>query len=112
MKWHAKGRTKDGILRHSSDGETWNSFNLLHLEFSADSRNVWLALTSDEFNPFENISTSHSTWPVMLVPYNLPPWMCMKQMSFILFLAIPGPNSPSMDLDVYLQPLTDELQEL
>jgi hypothetical protein len=36
----------------------------------------------------------------------------MKQSSFILSLIIPGPSSPGMDLDVYLQPLIEELQEL
>jgi hypothetical protein len=36
----------------------------------------------------------------------------MKQTSFILSLVIPGPSSPDMDIDVYLQPLIDELLEL
>lgn len=36
----------------------------------------------------------------------------MKQTSFILSLIIPGPSSPGMDIDVYLQPLIEELQEL
>jgi len=108
----AEGRTKDGVLRHPADGKAWKSFDLLHLEFSADRGNVRLGLTSDGFNPFGNMSTSHSTWPVMLVPYNLPPWMCMKQTSFILSMIFPGPSSPRMDINVYLQPLIEELQEL
>jgi hypothetical protein len=112
MRWHAEGRTKDGVLRHPADGEAWRSFDNLHPDFASDSRNVRLGLLSDGFNPFGNMSTSHSTWPVMLIPYNLPPWMCMKQPSFILSLIISGPKSPGMDIDVYLQPLIDELQEL
>jgi hypothetical protein len=48
----------------------------------------------------------------MPVPYNLFPWMCMKKMSFILSLVIPGLSSPGMDIGVYLQPLIDKLQEL
>jgi len=36
----------------------------------------------------------------------------MKQTSFILSLVIPGPSSPGMDIDVYLQPLINELLEL
>jgi hypothetical protein len=112
MRWHVEGRTKDGVLRHPADGEAWKSFDLLHPEFLADSKNVRLGLTSYGFNPFGNMSTSHSTWPIMLVPYNLPHWMCMKQTSFILSMIIPGPSSPGMDIDVYLQPLIEELQEL
>jgi hypothetical protein len=75
MRWHEKDCTKDGVLRHPADSEAWKSFDLLHPEFSANSRNVRLGLTSDGFNPFGNISTSHNTWSVMLVPYNLPHWM-------------------------------------
>jgi hypothetical protein len=112
MRWHVEGRTKDDVLRHPADGEAWKSFDLLHPKFSADSRNIRLGLTSNGFNPFGNMSTSHSTWPVLLVPYNLPPWMCIKQTPFILSLIIPGPSSPGMDIDVYLQSLIEELQKL
>jgi len=100
------------VLRHSADDEACKSFELLHPEFSPNSRNVRLSLISNRFNSLENMSTSHSTWPVMLVPYNLPHWMCMKQTSFILSLIIPCPSSPGMGIDVYLQPLIEELQEL
>jgi hypothetical protein len=79
IRWHAEGRTRDGVLRHQANGEAWRSFDIVHPDFMVDSRNVRLGLTSDGFNPFGNMSTSHSKWPVILVLYNLPPWMCMKQ---------------------------------
>ncbi|XP_019259987.1 PREDICTED: uncharacterized protein LOC109238017 [Nicotiana attenuata] len=46
------------------------------------------------------------------MPYNLPPWMCMKQEFFILSFLIPGPKAPSNNIDVFLQPLIKELNEL
>jgi hypothetical protein len=109
MRWHVEGCTKDGVSRHPADSEAWKSFDLLYPEFSADIRNVRLGLTLDGFNQFGNMSTSHITWPIILVSYNLPHWMCMKQTSFILSLIIPSPSSPGMDIDVYLQPLIEEL---
>jgi len=112
MKWHADKRTKDGVLRHPANGLAWKEFDERYLEFASDPRNVRLGLSSDIFNPFGNMSTSHSTWPVMLVPYNLPPWMCMKQPSQMLSLIISGPRSPGMKIDVYLEPLISELKEL
>jgi hypothetical protein len=112
MRWHAEGRTRDGVLRHPANEKAWISFDNLHPDFIVESRNVRLGLASDGFNIFGNMSTSHNTWSILLVPYNLPHWMCMKQMSFILSLVILGPSSPSMDIDVYLQPLIDEVQEL
>ncbi|XP_071714365.1 uncharacterized protein [Rutidosis leptorrhynchoides] len=58
------------------------------------------------------MSVSHSTWPVVLMPYNLPPWLCMKKPFLFLSLLIPGPSAPGNNIDVYMQPLVDELKEL
>ena len=80
--------------------------------FALEPRNVRLGLATDGFNPFGTMSVSYSTWPVLLFPYNLPPWMCMKRPYMFLTLLIPGPKGPSNDIDVYMQPLIDELKEL
>ncbi|GKC33034.1 hypothetical protein Tco_1040328 [Tanacetum coccineum] len=112
MRWHDTGRTKDGKVRHPADGLAWSAFNDRHLQFASDPRSVRLGLASDGFNPFGTMSTSHSTWPVLLVPYNLPPWICMKRQSFILSSIIPKEKVPSNDIDVYLKPLIKELQLL
>ena len=58
------------------------------------------------------MSISHSTWPVVLMAYNLPPWMCMKPEYYMLSLLIPGLRSPGNDIDIYLQPLIEELKVL
>ncbi|XP_042460417.1 uncharacterized protein LOC122043920 [Zingiber officinale] len=112
MTWHDRGRPKDGNLRHPADGKAWKEFDMLYPDFAKEPRNVRLGLASDGFNPFRTMSIAHSTWPVVLVNYNLPPWMCMKPEYFILSLLIPGPESPGNNIDVYLQPLVDELNEL
>ncbi|XP_071714506.1 uncharacterized protein [Rutidosis leptorrhynchoides] len=68
--------------------------------------------SDDGFNPFGNMSNSHSTWPVVLIPYNLPPWMCMKKPYFMLSLLIPGPSALGNNIDVNLEPILDELKLL
>lgn len=50
--------------------------------------------------------------PVFVVPYNLPPEMCMKQNNLILALVIPGPDYPGKNLNVFMQPLIDEMDDL
>ncbi|KAH0685856.1 hypothetical protein KY285_016411 [Solanum tuberosum] len=112
LRWHDEERSKDGKLRHPADGLAWKDFDRLHPDFALDCRNVRLGLSSDGFNPFRTMSISHSTWTVMLMVYNLPPWMCMKFEYSILPLLIPGPRSPGNDIDIYLQPLIDELKLL
>ncbi|KAL3838469.1 hypothetical protein ACJIZ3_023060 [Penstemon smallii] len=112
MRWHKERRVDDGILRHPADAEEWKEFDKLHESFAEDPRNVRLGLATDGFNPFSNMSTSYSTWPVILLPYNLPPWKCMKSPFFILSMLISGPKSPGNDIDVFLEPLIEELHDL
>ncbi|XP_015167842.1 uncharacterized protein [Solanum tuberosum] len=112
MTWHKDERINDGIMRHPADSMAWKSFDELHPSFAIEPRNVQLGLASDGFQPFRNSKSSHSIWPVVLIPYNLPPWLCMKQENFILSMLIPGPNGPGDAIDTYLQPLIEELKEL
>ncbi|GJX07066.1 retrotransposon gag domain, retroviral aspartyl protease [Tanacetum coccineum] len=70
----------------------------------------WLA--ADGFNPFGNLSQSYIMWLMILTTYNQPPWLCMKESSFMLTLLIHGPKSPGKDIDVYLRPLIDDLKDL
>ena len=69
-------------------------------------------MTSNGLNPFRMMSTQYSIWPVILMTYNLPLWLCMKQLYFIVSLLILGPKAPSNDIDVFLEPLINELKEL
>ncbi|XP_065857963.1 uncharacterized protein [Euphorbia lathyris] len=112
MRWHMEGRNKDGKLRHPADALAWKEFDKRFPEFVADPRSVRLGLASDGFNPFRTMSTTYSTWPVVLLPYNLEPWACMKQSSLIFSMVIPGEKGPGNDIDVFLQPLIDELKQL
>ncbi|KAA0026246.1 uncharacterized protein E5676_scaffold343G00340 [Cucumis melo var. makuwa] len=113
MRCHKDKRCEtEGILRHPADAEGWKHFHEQYSCFALGARNVRLALSYDGFNSFGNLSTSYSMWPVILIPYNLPPWKCMKAPFNFLSLLIPGPRSLSKEIDIYLQPLIDELNEL
>ncbi|KAJ0597604.1 hypothetical protein HanHA89_Chr04g0156521 [Helianthus annuus] len=112
MIWHSTRRSEDGKMCHPVDGSSWKDFDKNYPDFSREPRNVRLGLAADGFNPFGNMSSAHSTWPVVITTYNLPPWLCMKESSFMLTLVIPGPKSPGKDMDVFLRPLVDELKHL
>jgi len=111
MRSHALDNNKDCLMRHPRDGEAWKTFDLIHPEFSLDPRNVRLGLTTDGFSPLKTMSSTYSIWPVFFIPYTLHPWMCMKHTSFILSMIIPGKRSPRNNIDVFLQPLIEELRE-
>ncbi|XP_074347485.1 uncharacterized protein LOC141686344 [Apium graveolens] len=111
MTWHVAWK-KDGMLRHPADGVAWKTMDAKYPNFSSENRNIRLGIASDGFNPFGIMSGSHSTWPVIVVNYNLPPWLNMKPENLIMSTLIPGPNDPVNSIDVYLQPLVEELKEL
>ncbi|XP_040374691.1 uncharacterized protein LOC121052850 [Rosa chinensis] len=112
MRWHAEERENDGVFRHPADSMAWKDFDTKNSDFSNEIRNVRLGLASDGFNPFRTMNIVHSTWPVIVFPYNLPPSLCMKQPFLFLSLLIDGPKGPGDKIDVYLQPLIEELLEL
>ena len=112
LRWHAEGRKNDGKMRHPSDAAQWFHIDKKFPEFGDDPRNLRVALSTDGMNPFSNQSTSHSCWPVVLVIYNLPSWMCMKRKYMMLSLLISGPRQPGIDIDVYLAPLVEDFKTL
>ncbi|XP_054817658.1 uncharacterized protein LOC129317338 [Prosopis cineraria] len=112
MVWHHKTRREPGVMCHPCDGEAWKHFDQCYPSFALEPRNVRLGLSSDGFTPFGQSAHPYSCWPVIVTPYNLPPGMCMKTPYMFLTLIIPGPKSPGQKIDVYLQPLIDELKEL
>src|SRR3954466_7282726 len=112
LRWHKEERKKDGKLRHPADGSQWRKIERDHSDFTDEARNLWFGLSTDGMNPFGEQSCSHSTWPVTLCIYNLPPWLCMKRKFIMMPVLIQGPRQPDNDIDVYLRPLVDELLEL
>ena len=86
--------------------------NNVILGFSSECRNVRLGLSTDGFKAFGQAGQQYSSWRVILTPYNLPPWLCMKEQFMLLTVLIPGPRNPKDKLNVFLQPLIDELNQL
>ncbi|XP_020258143.1 uncharacterized protein LOC109834511 [Asparagus officinalis] len=112
LRWHFDNKSTDGKMRHPVDSLAWDLVNDKWPSFAADPHNLRLGLATDGFNPFSILSSKYSCWPVMLVNYNLPPMLCMKKDNIMLTLLIPGPKQPGNDIDIYLQPLVDDLQLL
>lgn len=112
LTWHAHKRVCDGFLRHPADSPAWKLVDERWPEFGNEPRNLRLALSADGINPHSVQSSTYSCWPIILVTYNLPPWLCMKRRHMMLTLLVSGPRQPGNDIDVYLTPLIDDLRQL
>ena len=75
-------------------------------------RNISFALSTDGMNAFGDLSSSHSTWPVILTIYNLPPWLCQKRRYLLLTMIISGPKQSGNDIDMFLEPLMEDMKIL
>lgn len=113
MTWHGENRSSDGRMRGPFDSPQWEHIRQRHSEFEADSRNIHLGMCADGLNPHSQKRSTHSLCPVMLLNYNIPPWLTTKKFFIMLSLLIPGPDAVTADhIDVFLGPLVDELREL
>jgi hypothetical protein len=81
-------------------------------DFTNDARNIHFRLVTNGFDPFSTNSAPYSCWPVFAVPYNLPPFLCMKFEFMFLCLIVPGPEAPGPRINVMLKPLIEELKQL
>jgi hypothetical protein len=73
--------------------------------------NIRITMSTDDMNSFMNSST-HSTWPIVLMMLNLPPLLCNKWKYIIMSGLVPEPQQPENDIDTYSRPLIEEMKEL
>ena len=112
-RWHKEKRVAEAnVMRHPADGEAWKHFDSEFGWFAKDARNMKLGIATDGFNPFGNMTSSYSMWPVFIIPYNFPPWMCMDQSNFMMSLLIPGRKAPGKEFHVFMQPLIADMMKL
>ena len=105
------------LLLHSTAIRPQEAKESVDEEDPRPTRSTWsytirLGLASDRMSPFGNLSTNHSSWPVLLMIYNFLPWLCMKPKYIMLCMMIAGPRQPGNEIEIYLTPLVEDLRKL
>jgi hypothetical protein len=85
---------------------------MFYKNIDGEVRHFWFGLSTDGINPFNQVRSNHSSWPVMLYIYKLPPWLCMKWSYIQMPLLMQEPRQPENDIDVFLEPVINELVEM
>ena len=115
MKFHSDHpNTNPGVMKSVADSPAWKHIdNDVDVAFGRDARNLRLGMALDGVNPFPHTNTTHSTWPVIMFLYNLPPYLVTKKFFIQLCILISGKMSPTNEnMDVFIRPLVEELQRL
>jgi hypothetical protein len=111
MRWHKEGvRENDQVMVHPSDSEAWKALDNFGADFARDARNVRIRLVTDGFSSYNMSAASYSYCPVLTIPYNIPPSLCMKYEYMFLCLIIHCPDHPGTRLNVMLKSLIEELK--
>jgi hypothetical protein len=109
MFYERQQHKKNAMLYHPADGIQWRNFDRKHKDFATEVRNIRFGLCTYGMSPFGQTSNSHRTWHATLCIYNLPSWLCMKRKFVMMPLLISGQVQIGNDIDLYLQPLIDDL---
>jgi hypothetical protein len=88
MLWHSQNSSSNGLVKHPCDSKAWKNVHEKFPTFALDPRNVHLALAANGVNPFKPTCSKWSTWPIMLLNYNLLPWLTTNFFFILLALLI------------------------
>ena len=102
--WRSR-QTDEGMLRDIYDGKIWSEFQ----PFLSEPGNFAVMLNMDFFQPYKHVQ--YSLGAIYLTILNLPRGTRNKSNNVILVGLIPGPHEPQHDINSFLEPLVNDLQQ-
>ena len=90
MDYHARNISGDGVLRMPANGSSFREIEEKWADFKDEPRNVKLSLVADSVNPFGELRSIYSVWPIFVINNNIPPWMSIKREHIMLTMIVPS----------------------
>ena len=94
LTWHEQSRVNNGKLTDPHDIPSWKLVDNTWKGFWQEKSNLRLAFSVDGIIPHKSLSSEDSCFSVILITYNLPPYLCLSSKFMMLDLLILGPNYP------------------
>ena len=73
LAFHVEQKSLDGEMRYVIDSPQWAALDNLPGNFGTNPTDLRLGLGEEKICPYGNASSTHLTWPILMVIYNLPP---------------------------------------
>jgi hypothetical protein len=90
MDYHAHNISEDGVLRMPDDVSGFREIEEKWADFKDEPRNVRISLVANDVNPFRELRSIYSVWPIFFINNNIPPWMSIKREHIMLTMIVPG----------------------
>jgi hypothetical protein len=72
------------------DGSAFKKIEEIWPHFKDEPRNLRLSLVVDGVNPFGELISTYSVWPIFVINNNIPPWMSIKREHIMLAMIVPS----------------------
>jgi hypothetical protein len=73
LGWAYENKSTNIKVRHTADSKQWKHIDQTFPDFVVEPRNLQFGLPTNGVNPLSQMRSTWSTWPIMLINYNLPP---------------------------------------
>jgi hypothetical protein len=90
MDFHAKKKSRDDVLRMPTNGSALKYIEEKWPTFKEEPCNVRFSLAADGVNPFGELRSTYSVWPIFVINNNIPPWISIKRENKMLAMIVPG----------------------
>ncbi len=111
MNWHVANKSEDGMMKGPVDSKTWQIVEDRWPQFKKEPKHLRLGLATNGVNLYFLQQSKYLVWPIVVLNYNLPPHLTMSN-AFMWFAFIVLGRRHVHNMDIYLQPLINELQLL
>ena len=79
MDYHSRNISQDDVIRMPVDGSAFRDMEEKWPHFKEETRNLRISLAADGFNPFAQMKSIYTVWPIFVINNNIPPWLSIKR---------------------------------
>ena len=73
-----------------ADGTAFKDIEEKWPHFKEEPRNLRISLVADGVNPFAQMKSIYTMWPIFVINNNIPPWLSIKREHIMLSMIILG----------------------
>ena len=90
MDYHARKISQDDVIRMHVDGSAFRDMEEKWPHFKEEPHNLRISLAAYFFNPFAQMKSIYTVWPIFVINDKIPPWLSIKREHIMLSMNIPG----------------------
>ena len=90
MDFHAWNRSQDDIIQMPTYGSAFRYMEEKWPHFKEEPRNLRISLAAYGVNPFSQMKSIYTVWPIFVINNKIPPWLSIKTENIMLSMIILG----------------------